>query len=237
MTCHPKSTPRIVSLQMIVCCIATSRLNSMQSLQDDFNKLMDWETDWQMHFNPDKCELIRITNKRKTISATYSIHNIRLKQQNRAKYLGLNFSNTLSWNAHIDTTTKKANNITAFLRRNLSTCPKKVKDTCYKTFVRHQVGYSATVWDPHTIVNLKKVEAVQRRAARFMTGDYRYTSSVTARTESLSWETLQHRRQQAKAIIMFSIVHAMVAIQAFPHLQLLGAVSRGHQYKYRIPYC
>ena len=99
------------------------------------------------------------------------------------------------------------------------------------------MGYAATVWDPHTTVNLKKVEAVQRRAARFMTGDYRYTSSVTAMTESLSWETLQHRRQQAKAIIMFRIVHAMVAIPAFPHLQLLGAVSRGHQYKYRIPYC
>ena len=48
--------------------------------------------------------------------------------------------------------------------------------------------YAATVWDPHTTENIKKVEAVQRRAARFVTGDYRYTSSVTAMTESLSWE-------------------------------------------------
>ena len=80
--------------------------------------------------------------------------------------------------------------------------------------------YTATVWDPHTTENIKKVEAVQRRAARFVTGDYRYTSSVTAMIESLSWETLQHRRQQANAIMMFRIVHAMVAIPAFPHLQL-----------------
>ena len=83
----------------------------------------------------------------------------------------------------------------------------------------------------------QKVEAVQQRVARFVTGDYRYTSSVTAMTESLSWETRQHRRQQAKAIMMFRIVNAMVAIPAFPHLQLLGAATRGHQYKYRIPYC
>ena len=60
-----------------------------------------------------------------------------------------------------------------------------------------------------------KVEAVQRRAARFVTGYYRYNSNVTVMTESLSWETLQHRRQQAKAIMMFRIVHAMVAISAF----------------------
>ena len=91
--------------------------------------------------------------------------------------------------------------------------------------------YAATVWDPHTTENIKKVEAAQRRAARFVTGDYRYTSSVTAMIESLSWETLQHRRQQAKAIAMFRIGHAMMAILAFPHLQLLGAATRGHQYK------
>ena len=207
-----------------------------ESLQDDLNKLQDWEADWQMHFNPDKCELIRISNKRKTINATYHIHNVQLKQTKRAKYLGLTFSNTLSWNAHIDTITKKANNTTAFLRRNLSTCPKNIKGTCYKTFVRPQVEYAATVWDPHTTDNIKKVEAVQRRAARFVTGDYRYTSSVTGMIESLSWETLQHRRQQAKAIMMFRIVHAMVAIPASPHLQLLGAATRGHQYRYRVPY-
>ena len=97
--------------------------------------------------------------------------------------------------------------------------------------------YAATVWDPYTTDNIKKVEAVQGRAATFVTGDYPYTSSVTAMTKSLSWETLQHRRQQAKAIMMYHIVHAMVAIPASPHLQLLGAATRGHQYKYRVPYC
>ena len=44
--------------------------------------------------------------------------------------------------------------------------------------------HAATVWDPHTTENIKKVESVRRRAARFVTGDYRYTSSVTAMTES-----------------------------------------------------
>ena len=171
---------------LLYCRIKTDE--DAESLQDDLNKLQDWEADWQMHFNPDKCELIRITNKQKTINATYLIHNVQLKQTKRAKYLGLTFSNTLSWNSYIDTITKKANNTTAFLRRNLSTCPRKVKYTCYRTFVRPQVEYAATVWDPYTTDNIRKVEAVQRRAARFVTGDYRYTSSVTAITESLFME-------------------------------------------------
>ena len=139
------------------------------------------------------------------------------------------FSNTLPGNAHINTITKKDQHHHCFLRRNLSTCPKKTKDTCYKTSVRALVEYAATVWNPHMIDNIKKVEAVQRRAARFVIGDCRII-------ESLSWQTLQHRRQQAKAIMVFRIVHAMVTIPASPQLQLLGAVTRGHQYRYRVPH-
>ena len=44
--------------------------------------------------------------------------------------------------------------------------------------------HAATAWDPHMTENIKKVESVQRRAARFVTGDYRNTSNVTAMTES-----------------------------------------------------
>ena len=75
---------------LLYCRIKTDEI--AESLQDDLNKLQDWEADWQTHFNPDKCELIRITNKRKTINATYLIHNVHLKQTKRAKYLGLTFS-------------------------------------------------------------------------------------------------------------------------------------------------
>ena len=32
------------------------------SLQEDLDHLQEWERDWQMNFNPNKCEHIRITN-------------------------------------------------------------------------------------------------------------------------------------------------------------------------------
>ena len=70
-----------------------------------------------------------------------------------------------------------------------------------------------------------------------MRGGYRYTSSVTAMIASLSWQTLQHRRQQTNAIMMFRVVHATAAIPASPHLQLLEAATRVHHYRYRVPHC
>ena len=58
--------------------------------------------------------------------------------------------------------------------------------------------YAATVWDPHTDINKAKLEGTQRRAARFVTNDYNYTSSVTAMMRALEWECLPQRRQEAK---------------------------------------
>ena len=47
------------------------------------------------------------------------------------------------------------------------------------------VEYSSVVWSPFTNTNINLVESVQRRAARSVTGDYGFTSSVTGMLNSL----------------------------------------------------
>ena len=133
---------------------------------------------WQMTFDPDKCEHIRITNKRKIIQTTYKIHGQVLKETTKAKYLGVTIDKTLSLNSHIDMATKGADQTISFLHRNLSSRPKEIKEASYKTFIRPQLEYAALVWDPSTITDINKVETVQRRAARFCQNDYRQTCSV-----------------------------------------------------------
>ena len=91
-------------------------------LQTHLDQLQERERDWQMLFNPDKCEHIRITNKRKIIQTSYTIHGQQLKETAQAKYLGVTIYSKLSWNSHVDLVTKRANQTTAFLRRNLSCC-------------------------------------------------------------------------------------------------------------------
>ena len=63
---------------------------------------------------------------------------------------------------------KKATVTLNLVRRNVGGCPKYVKERCYATQVRPTMEYACTVWDPNTQSNIKKIEMVQRRAARFM---------------------------------------------------------------------
>ena len=46
-----------------------------KSLKDDLTKLENWERVWQMEFNPDKFEVLRISRKRTPIIYPYRLHN------------------------------------------------------------------------------------------------------------------------------------------------------------------
>ena len=96
-------------------------------LQEDLSRLETWETDWPMSFNPLKCEVIRISKKRTQITGSYTIHGHQLATVKSGKYLGVTLTDSLSWNAHVDQATKKANNSLSFLRRNLYNCPSHTK--------------------------------------------------------------------------------------------------------------
>ena len=82
-----------------------------------------------------KCKHILVTNKRNIIQTSYNIHGQTLKETTQAKYLRVTLDNKLSWNSYVDQVTKRANQTTAFLRRNLSSCSKDVKAKCYKALI------------------------------------------------------------------------------------------------------
>ena len=103
--------------------------------------------------------------------------------------------------------------------------------------VRPVLEYALTILDPYTQTNINKLEAVQRRAARFVTGDYRTTSSVSEIITDLGWETLLQRRTQAKLVMMYRITHSIIDIQAPQLLHPAARNTRGHSMRFVVPYC
>ena len=76
-------------------------------LQNDLHALEQWEQDWAMEFNSDKCEVLRITLKRNHVIFHYRLHNKELNVTNAAKYLDVTISKGLSWTPHINNITGK----------------------------------------------------------------------------------------------------------------------------------
>ena len=94
-------------------------INSIQdsiALQQDLNTLQDWTNKWLMVFNPTKCELIRITNKRNRQLSDYYIQNTLIKANSQVKYLGVTIDEHLTFNDHIKNIANKANTVRAFLQ-------------------------------------------------------------------------------------------------------------------------
>ena len=124
------------------------------------------------------------------------------------KYLGVTLDHHLSFNEHIDNITKKATSVLNLCRRNLHMCPRGTKELAYKALVRPLLEYASPAWNPHTSRNIEKIEQVQRRAARFSLGFYKYGSNVGLSEKiqnDLKWPSLQHRRAQADLTMFYKI--------------------------------
>ena len=95
-------------------------------LQKDLKYLENWTKIWGMQFNAGKCELLRVTRKRKPIDTDYYLNDTKLKQKKDIKYLGVTIDEKLSWKTHIMNKKKKGTTVLNMIRRNLHFAPKSV---------------------------------------------------------------------------------------------------------------
>ena len=90
----------------------------------------------------------------------------------------------------------------------------ETKANAYFCMVRSNLEYCCSVWSPHNRDQIKKVEMVQHRAARFATNRYGNTSSVTSMLDHLKWETLETRRAKIQLSLLYKVVEDLIDIPA-----------------------
>ena len=183
------------------------------------------------------CQVISITNKVTPIIGKYQIHDHILKQVHCAKYCGIYIDSKLTFNTHVDAIVMKANSTRAFLARNIHRCCRKVKQMAYTTYIRPIVEYASPVWDPHTKRNTNKIKMVQRRCARYVTGNFDSTSSVTFLLNCQSWPTLEEGRRQYRFAVMYCILHNQVDIHWQSFLTKTSYRTRGYSCRLLVPFC
>ena len=217
-------------------CLLYRKINSktdQKVLQQDLQNLQEWADKWLMMFNVNKCETLQISLKH-IINYSYLLYGQPLKSVNKARYLGVIIDSKLSFNTQVNLVCKKANNALSFLRRNLYSCQWEVKAEAYQIYVHPILEYATCAWANVTQCN-NKLEAVQRRAARFVTGDFCSTSSVTQMLTTLKWDSLNHCRNISRLQMMYKTIHEIVDLTLPEYITFNRGITRGHEYKLTIP--
>ena len=187
---------------------------------------------------PVKCNIMQITRKRiKKINASYSLEGTVLENVEKIKYLGVTITNDLKWNTHVSNICTKANRTLGFLRRNLAACPLDVKESAYKGLVRPILEYGSSVWDPQSILLQDELEKVQKRAARFVTGNYvdYETGSMTGILKNLKWESLKKRRKDSRLIMLYKGLKGAASIPTNDLVPPIRRTRNHHSLAFQIP--
>jgi len=205
-----------------------------QLFQNDLNTLAEWARTWGMKFNPSKCNIMRVSRKRKPGLPKYTMLGVNLEVKSEITYLGVIIQNNLSWNRQTEHAAGKASRILNFIMRNFSPASKTVKEKLYSTLVRPHLEYGSIAWNPHIKKNIESLEKVQRRAARFVSGDFSRYSSVTEMLQKLGWTSLADRREGNQLTYLFKIIHGIVHIKPEVLKPKIDRPRRGNNKQYQI---
>ena len=102
------------------------------------------------------------------------------------------------------------------------------KAATYTSVVRPVLEYAAPVWDPYRQADIKALEQVKGRAARYVYNDYtsRTPGCVTEMVNELGWESLQDRRQISRLSLLYKAHHGLVDLDKATYTGIISFRQR-----------
>lgn len=184
------------------------------TLQNDLNLIVSWCDKWLMSLNIKKTSLVSFHRRPRQQSAEYTLFGTAVSPAESYKYLGVTFSNNISWSAHVTNIANSANCTLGFLRRHLRLAPPSVKLISYVTLVRPKLEYACSVWDPHQSHLSNILESIQNRVAHFIYSEYTYDSSVSKLKTRAHLSNLELRRPISRLCLFHKFYHASIEAPA-----------------------
>ena len=120
----------------------------------------------------------------------------------------------LSWNLHTDSISKKLVFIISRLSRLKPVLPSQILMYIYTSIIQPKIDYAISIWGyrPTTAHNINKVQRLQNRAARILTGNFDYvnTRSIDL-VKNLGLMNVTQKRDYIMIIMMlFKSIHGLV---------------------------
>ena len=201
-------------------------------LQADLDSLSLWSRKWQLTFNPCKSKVMHVgrTNQRiqySLLDTAGERHS--LSHSDLEKDLGIYVDDMLSFDHHIETTVKKANNVVGLVRRTFVFLDEKTFCLIFKAVIRPLLEYCNSIWHPHLSRHVKEIESVQRRATKLIPSLKHL--SYSERLRKLKLPSLQFRQLRGDMIETYKIISHKYDINPSTFFSLSASTTRGHSFK------
>ena len=153
--------------------------------------------------------LLKTTDLKLSIGATL------IKEVTETRFLGVTFDSKLNWNAHITQLQKKLKVSFATIKRISEYIPSSNHKNIYHTLFESHLLYCISVWGGAKKKSIEKIFTLQKRAIRFLFGDYDSFMDkfcTSARTRPLGLQILGesfYRREHTKPLF---IKHSLLTI-------------------------
>ena len=174
-------------------------------LNRDLTKISNWADKWKVKFNAKKSKDIIFSNTTLNNSPPLIFNESYIERVNVHKHLGIYLSSTLSWSVQIKEVCLKANRKLSVLR-SVKLLSRQTLDLLYKITVRSVIDYALPVYlKTLNITEIARLEQIQYRAAKVVTGGLHFTSKDKLNTE-LGWESIQ-KRSDILGLNIFHKIH------------------------------
>ena len=179
-----------------------------KQLNSDLENIHTWLLANKLTLNTQKTEYM-IIGSRYRLSKIEDDPKIRLGENNikrvkQAKTLGIVIDEQLLWKNQINKIAIKASKGIGMLRRMKAYVPLHTLETVYNALIMPHFDYCSLVWENCSKHLQDKIQKLQNRAARIITGKT-YDIRSSEILENLGWQTLLERRQSKKALFMHKI--------------------------------
>ena len=168
-------------------------------LNSELNNINQWLVANKLTLNVDKTEYMIIGTRQKLnhLSHDKEVHicEKKLKQVTSKKVLGVTIDDQLSWEEQVDNISKKVSQGIGVLRRAKLFVKYDTLQILYSSLVQPYFEHCSLVWGNCCDSLKEKLQKLQNRAARVITGDSYDTRSKDI-LQKLNWKNLSERRQQ-----------------------------------------
>ena len=203
------------------------------AMNHDLVELKEWLNSNRLSLNVVKTKYMFIGTRHKTSSISkqnnISLDGHQIDNVVTYKCLGIHRDETLSWEAHISEVIGKVSKALAALRRLKPILPLRILISIYKSLILPHFDYCSSVWGSIGKGLALKLQKLQNRAARIITGsDWDVRSSQIL--ADLNWPSLEVRRSNQFKTFMHKAMNKQVPEYIAEKLIMANTV---HQYNLR----